>query len=149
MAKIPNIAKAYGSIPLLKVINNGTVNKMMEIESNNIPSSSHIITITTSPIAPSNPAEVIAPIISESMSASDKNLEYIPAVISKIIIGADVLPASMMQSTSSLNLRPLAIAMHMPANAPTPAASVAVKKPPHIPPKTRTINPIIDAPEYI
>ena len=93
MAKIPNIAKAYGSIPLLKVMNKGTVNKMIEIRSNNIPSSSHIIAITTTH-CPSNQRKSSPQIISESMSTSDKNLEYIPAVISKIIIGADVLPAS-------------------------------------------------------
>ncbi|GIR80440.1 MAG: hypothetical protein CM15mP81_19500 [Alphaproteobacteria bacterium] len=78
----------------------------------------------------------------------EKNLEYIPAVINKIIIGADVFPASIIDATTPLNLIPLNNAITKLAIAPMPAASVAVKKPPQIP-RTKNIKPIIEKPEYI
>ena len=87
--------------------------------------------------------------IIEFISDKDKNLEYIPAVINKIIIGADVFPASIIDATTPLNLIPLNNAITKLAIAPMPAASVAVKKPPQIPPRTKNIKPIIEKPEYI
>jgi hypothetical protein len=45
------------------------------------------------------PTEAMASTITESMSDNDKNLEYIPAVIKSIIIGAEVFPASITDST--------------------------------------------------
>ncbi len=83
----------------------------------------------------------------EFISDKERNLEYIPAVISKIIIGADVFPASITESTTPLKFMPLHNAIIKLAIAPIPAASVAVKIPPQIPPSTKKINAIIEKPE--
>ena len=74
--------------------------------------------------------------IIELISDNDRNLEYIPAVISNIMIGAEVFPASITDSTTPLNFMPLQSAIIKLAIAPIPAASVAVKIPPQIPPNT-------------
>ena len=82
----------------------------------------------------------------ELISDNDRNLEYIPAVISNIIIGADVFPASITDSTTPLNFMPLQSAIIKLAIAPIPAASVAVKIPPQIPPNTKKISAMIFEP---
>ena len=87
--------------------------------------------------------------MTESMSDKDKNLEYIPAVINNIMIGAEVLPASITDSTIPFHLMPLNKAIPKLARAPIPAASVGVNIPPQIPPKTTTINPRMDNPDII
>ena len=81
--------------------------------------------------------------MTESISDNDRNLEYIPAVINRIIIGADVFPASITESTIPFHLIPLNSAIMKLAKAPMPAASVGVKIPPQIPPKTTKISPKI------
>ena len=114
-----------------------------------MPKTSQMTTIMTKIMKLFKPTEVMASTITESMSDNDKNLEYIPAVIKSIIIGAEVLPASITDSTNPFHLIPLNSAIPKLASAPMPAASVGVKIPPHIPPKTTNIKPIIDMPDII
>ena len=112
-----------------------------------MPNTSQMTTIITKIIVSFNPNEVIASTMTESMSDNDKNREYIPAVIKSIIIGAEVFPASITDSTIPFHLIPLKRAMAKLAKAPIPAASVGVKIPPQIPPNTTIIKPIIDMPD--
>ena len=138
IANIPNIANAYGFISgPINCIKSGTVNKIIDIESSNIPKISQIITIIKRTIISLRPTEFIDATINESISDKDRNLEYIPAVINKIIIGAEILPASITDATIPFHFIPLNNAIKKLAKAPTPAASVAVKIPPQIPPKLK------------
>ena len=86
----------------INCIKSGTVNKIIDIESSNIPKISQMITIIKRTIISLRPTEFIDATINESISDKDRNLEYIPAVINKIIIGAEILPASITDATISL-----------------------------------------------
>jgi hypothetical protein len=86
-------------------------------------------------------ASVIPPIAS--------NLEYICAQIKINKIGAEIFPVSKTESKISLKETPFNIAKINANKAPIPAASVGVKKPNQMPPKTKTIkNETPTAPQY-
>ena len=72
--------------------------------------------------------------------------EYIEAAISRIMIGAVVLPASKMACMISRPRMPLAMPRAKAPKAPKPAASVGVKMPPQMPPITRMIKARIPTP---
>ena len=67
----------------------------MDTESNNIPKTNQIKTIINKTDSSFMPTELIASIMIVLISDKDKNLEYMPAVMSSIMIGA-VFPASIM-----------------------------------------------------
>ena len=92
---IPKIAKASSLMPNKLAIgaNIGTVSKMIDVESINIPNNNQITKISDSNIAGFSLIENIVSWITPIAPPMAKKREYIDAVIRRIIIGAVVLPA--------------------------------------------------------
>ena len=129
MAKIPMIAKAIGSNPNLiasgaKI---GTVNKIIDTESINIPNINHTATINAMIAKVDSPSPRMKSCMLLTTPPIAKRREYIWAQISKNNNGADVLPVSEIASTISPHFNPLTTASSKASRAPIPEASVGVK----------------------
>ena len=95
ITKIPKIAKANGSMPIDAAIGAkiGTVSRMIDVESMNIPRINQIENNIIIMMTGLSLIDRIVPLIIETAPPIARKREYIDAVINKIMIGAVVLPA--------------------------------------------------------
>ena len=95
ITRIPKIAKANWSIPMPAAMGEkiGTVSKMMEVESMNIPKISHTVNIIKMMMAGLSLTESIVLLMTDTAPPIARKREYIEAMISKMSNGAVVRPA--------------------------------------------------------